>query len=936
MAARGSVRILKTLSFAILAIALVSLLSSSQEGGVGKPELHPTTLILDPASPVDQGRLVNVLAKLENSGGGPSPEFKVEFFIRLRPQGGDVPSWQSFAVVQRRGLSPEEQEVEAQGTLDTANPTLVPTLGIYEVRVVVDSNDQIPEADETNNELIVSLLVQTSRLGKADLRPTSLEFNSDTSPTHPSPFEQTETVLIQAKVVNTGDKDAGPFTVSFSYCGIRDGQTSCATSFTEFATDRLAFSGGLPSGLPNEKTANATLSISQLGLSPGIYLIKVTADPPDADNPTGRIQEQDEANNELTAILSIQGPELHPTGITFNPSLPRLGDTVKVIVTVENSGHGIARNFDVAFFVNGAEFARQTVTVDEESEALVEGFLRTANLKLEVGIQIIQVVVDVTRQISERDETNNEIRTSLTLQTATPRRAELHPKSLILNPRSPIELDANSSLTILSETVNTGEVSARNFEVAFFYRLAGSLRWIPLPCATNCQINELPTGTGIVSEGNLNLVGIAPGKYEVRVLVDPSDALNPEGQVPELDESNNEMKSAMTLLTARKPDLFPDPFSFRLDPASEIRRGTSLNILIDVLNVGEQAAGPFAVEFSLRRLGEEFFTVFARQDVNGLGIGERAPLRARLDTTSIPPGLYELQIVADPDGRIGELNELNNLFTTGPDPRSALFIRGPDLTVLSLQIPQSSSQTGLPTVQPGAQVPLVAQVTNIGVEATGAFDVQFCLQRLGEEPCVPFGQRTSFPGLGIGVVVQATATLDTRSVAQGSYLIQAIVDPTVQGKPFGQVDEENEQNNVGVLPLQIGQGGASTGGGTGGSGSGQADLTALNLSLTPAVAQLGDVVFVQAEVGNIGREDAGRFRVAFFWRRAGEAKTVFFAGTNLSGLAQGARKTVFAELNTSEFFLQGTFEIIVIVDFNEEVRELSESNNRLSQQLIVN
>ncbi|OGF52752.1 MAG: hypothetical protein A2Z21_08225 [Candidatus Fraserbacteria bacterium RBG_16_55_9] len=919
MAAKGVVRVLKILAFVILAVGgLTYLLSSSQPGG-GKPELHPTTLILDPASPVDQGRLVNVLVKFENSGVTAASEFKVEFFIRLRPTPEDPPSWTSFAVSQRRGLSSDEQEVQAEGVLDTSNPGLIPAPGIYEIRVVIDSNDQIPETDETNNELIASLLIQPSKLGKADLRPQALTFE----PT--SPIRQSEMVFVAATVVNTGDKDAGPFDVSFTYCRITEGQTSCPTEFLEF--DRQVFAGGLPKS--GAQDASASLQTLELGLETGIYLIKVSADPPNLDNPSGQIAEQDEANNELIAVLSIQGPELHAISISFNPPLPRVGDTIKVTAVVENSGQGTARNMEVAFYVDGAEFARPTVTLEEGGTALVEGFLKTPDFSLGVGIHVMQIVVDPNHQIAERDETNNELRTSLTLQPSLPRRPELHPKSLVVNPRSPIELHSNLSLTITSEAVNTGEVEARGFLIAFFYRLTGSARWVPLPCTTNCTVSTLPPGTGIVAEGKLSLLGITAGSYEVRVLIDPADAQNPDGQVKELDESNNEMKSALTLLTARKPDLFIDPIGVYVDPSLEIRRGTTVNLSADVLNIGEQAASVFTIEFSLRRLDEEVFTVFARRDVNGLGIGERIAVEVQLSTASLRPGFYELQVVADPENRISELDEGNNVFTTGLDPRGALFLRGPDLAVLNLQIQQPSVSSTILAVSPGQQVPLVAQVTNIGVEATGAFDVEFCRQRLGETSCVPFGERTSFPGLGIGVVVQVQATLDTSNLTPGSYVLQVVVDPTAQGKPAGQVEEENEQNNIALLPLEIlGQGG-TPGGGDG------ADLTALSLTLTPELAQVGDLIQVRVEVGNIGRSGSGPFRVVFFWRKTGESRQVNFAGFNVSNLAVGARQFLSAELDTSLLF-RGSFEVIVVVDFNDDVSEPNESNNRLTKPLRVN
>jgi subtilase family serine protease len=779
MAARGSARTLQFLALVILALGGV--LSFSQPSGGPKPELHPTTLILTPASPVDQGRLVNVSVKLENSGEVPASEFKVEFFIRIRPKGDPMPSWNSFAVAQRQGLSPHEQEVQVTGALDTSNPSFVPAPDIYEIRVVVDSNDQIPESDETNNEFIVSLLVQASSLGRPDLRPQALTFEP------PSPVPPGEMVFVKATVINSGDKDAGPFDVGFSHCRITEGQSSCPNQFVEF--DRRPFAGGLPRN--SVQDVAATLDTSELKLEPGIYLINVTVDPPDAGNRAGQITEQDEANNDLIAVLSLQGPELHPIGLSFDPALPRLGDTVNIAVTIENSGQGTARNVEVAFFVDGAQFDRQVLATVDESPARVQGFLRTAALNLDVGIHSIRVVVDPNNRIAERDETNNEIRTALTLQPPIPRHPELHAKSLTLNPRSPIELDGNSQLTILSEIVNTGQADALGFEVAFSYRLKGNVRWIPLPCTTNCLVTALSPGTGIHAAGALFLLGLTPGNYEVRVVVDPADAPNPNGRVLELDESNNEMQTAFTLLTARKPDLTIDPFSIRFEPPPPVRSGAIVALSVTTVNVGERAAGAFAVEYSLRRPAEENFIVFARDQVDGLEIGGQKTLRVTLDTLPLRPGLYEIQIAVDPENRIDELNEGNNfilfpleiLSPTGEAAGQA------DLTVRGLTVIPDVAQVG-DTVQ------VTAEIANIGQGNAGPFRVVFFWQRKGESRLVFFAG-ANLSGLGPGGRQSLSAQLDTSFLFRGQFDIIVVADYN------NEVAETNEENNRASKLLRV-------------------------------------------------------------------------------------------------------------------------------------
>jgi subtilase family serine protease len=880
-------------------------LSESGEGGLA--ELHLTVLLLEPASPVEQGRLVNVFVELENSGTAAADQFNVEFFVRRLPTGREIPSWRSFDLVELRGLSPEEQEIQVKGVLDTSDPELIPAPDVYEIRVVVDSNDQIPELDETNNELSTTLSVRPSQLGKPDLRPSALLFEP------PSPVDQgaVETVLIRATVVNSGDRDAGPFLVSFTHCRITEAQISCPREFVEFAQDRAFAVGGLPKGAAKE--ASATLDAAEL--EPGTYLIKVVVDPPTPDQPAGQIEEQDEANNELIAVLSLQGPELYPTALSFSPALPRAGDTVEVTATVRNSGKGTARNFQVTFLVNGAQFDLKTLTLAEGQQASIVGVLKTRELNLDVGIHLIRVIVDPFNVIAERDETNNEIRTSLTLQTPLPRLAELHPKGIWLTPSSPIELGARRSLAVFAEVRNTGEIVAHNFQVAFFYRRIGSVRSIPLPCTTNCLVAELSPGSRITAKGELDLSVLAPGNYEVGVVVDPPEAQRPHGRVEELDEANNEMRTSFTLLAARRPDLFLDPLTVRIEPSLQVQRGTSLIIRLEVLNIGEQASEAFLVEFSLRRIDEHLFSVFAREEVEGLDVGARAMMEVSLDTSPLRPGFYELRIVADPENRIEELDELNNIFTTGVGPEAApLFVRGPDLTPLSLSFRDPSIPALAPAVTRGEEVELIVEITNIGIEAAGAFEVEFCRQRLGEQRCVPFSEPVQFPGLGAGVVVQATTVLDTEILEPGSYVIQVVVDPVEPGLPFGQVEEENELNNLAALPLEV---------------LPQPDLELKRITFDPPLPVPRDtLVTIFAEVLNVGQGPARKpFTVEFALRPEGEAECVPFASVEIPGLAPEGQAVVKAQLKLTEAAIQG--QLCVTVDPEKVIPESDEGNNRL-------
>jgi subtilase family serine protease len=889
--------------------------AASQGNGSNRAELHPNFLILDPASPIDQGRLVNIETILENTGEATANAFRVEFFIRNRSE-SETTSWTSFAVDEISGLAPDEQEISARAVLDTTNSSLIPDPGVYEIRVVVDSNNQIPELDESNNELITSISVQASKLGLPDLRAQMVMFSP------PSPISQNEVVEVLGDIINQGDDKAAAFMVQFSYCKVVNplNPTTCSTEYVEFALNEDEFLGGLSKG--GELSTKATLP----ALEPGTYLVRMLIDPPTPHAPAGMIEEQDEANNELIVLFSIQGPELHVTGLEFEPTLPRVGDTISVAATVFNTGQIKAQNAEVAFFVDGAQFDQKTISLADSQSMVVRGTLSTLQQGLEAGVHSIRIVVDPLNLISERDETNNETLTGITLLQSIPAFPELRPKGIRLTPSSPIQRGLNPTLGVEVEIINTGESLARDIDIEFSFRSTGSVRWQTMPCVTNCSVPSLAAGELYKANADLLLFNIDAGTYELRAIVDPSN------RIQELDELNNEIYTSFTILATRLPDLLIDPLNVVFDPSLTERRGTPVDLTFDVINFGEEIAGPFDVEVSLAQINTDNTLGDAiasqRLFVNGLGIGERATLEVPLET-DIKPGFYQVIVTVDPDNRVNELDELNNLFITGP-----LFVRGPDL----IGSPRFVEPTGTifePRLNPGDELIVALDIVNIGIEAAGEFEVDFCIQGIGEDgldsgPCVAFGDEIKFPGLGIGKPVEASATIDTSTLAGGRYSVRMTIDPVSQGLPCGWVEEENENNNASALTIEI----LGDGDGTAGSGTGDADLTVMSLTLNPPFATFGQIIETKAKIGNFGSEDAENFRVVFFYKRVGQDQLFNFAQFSVPKLRPGESLWFTGNLNTALLGV-GDFEIIVIVDFNEEVDESNEQNNRSSQQLIV-
>ncbi len=894
----------------------------SQAGGPALPELHPISLVLSPASPVDKGVSLIARAKIVNTGGSPAPRFIVEFFYRLKSD--PTRPWVSFPdgkglVIVSQGLSPRDQAITVEGTLDTSKAEIEP--GNYEIRVLVDSTNQISEEDETNNELIVGVQIRPSLFNKPDLAPLALTFDP------PSPLEVNRGTTLTATIRNNGPVSAGAFDVQYLFCKLPAPQLTC-DPLVEFA--REAFAEGLQAGeeRSGQKIDFPPRTMAQL--EPGIYLIQVRVDPPSKDQPNGAVEEQDEANNTLTAYLMVKGPELYPESIVLTPTPVRAGDDVLVTVQVVNAGDAPAENVLVALFLDGRRSATATVPqIAGPGRQAAQVSLKTAELS--PGTHELRVVVDPDNRISELDESNNILVTALTLQPPLPRLPELTPKSLIVTPASPLEQGRG---TVIAEILNNGTKTAEGFDVEFSVRESGRLRWNPIPCTANCTNNRLDPNAELTAQAQLP--ALTPGAYEVRIVVDP------QGRVAELDETNNEMVIGFRVIRPRRPDLAITEFAF--DPPSlAAHRGQPVRILFTVENIGDAPVEASEAQCAYRRLEDVTAApvAFARVTVPPLVPGGRFAAECRLETgPPVRPGFYELTVTLDPQNRIEEQNEANNIATSGtgipgqPGQGQALLIFGPDLlpdraTLKVKRVPEIPTPPISFEVTQGELLDLEVTIKNNGQIAAGGFDVAFCIREyFSQQPCTEIGTRSRTTGLGLADEFTAKTQVSTELFAPGVYEIGVIVDPPTPELPFGRVEEVSELNNF-------------IGGPRGPRGFqvvivGKPDLTFREpLVFQPSgPVPIGTILGIFADVQNIGAGRTTRgFKVEFALRRVDDPAQPspdfkVFGTAIITELDVGPDKAkqVKVELDTSNL-VPGLYEIRVTLDPDNVIPEVNETNN---------
>lgn len=927
-------RLLRGLGIVFIVFVVVWGVSQGQGGVPSLPELHPISLVLSPASPVDKGVAVVTKARIVNTGGSPAPRFTVEFFYRIKSD--PTRPWVSFPdgkglVILSQGLSPRDQAITVEGTLDTSKVEIEP--GNYEIRVVVDSTNQISEEDETNNELIVGLQIRPSRLNKPDLLPIALTFDP------PSPLDTNGRTTATAIIRNGGPVDSGAFDVQYLFCKLPAPRSTC-NQLTEFA--RVTIAEGLK---PREERfvkaefPNPRLPIIAQ-LEPGTYLIHVRLDPVSKEQPNGAVEEQDEANNTLIAYLMVKGPELYPESLALTPTLIRIGDEALVTAQIANAGDAPASDVTIAFVMNGRRFTTVTLpeiaakaSTREPGRQVVQVTLKTAELSLQPGVHELQVVVDPDDRISELDESNNVLTTALTLQPPLPRLPELTPKSLFVTPASPLEQGKG---TVTAEILNNGTTIAEGFDVEFSVREVGRLRWNPIPCTANCTSNRLNPNAELIAQAQLP--SLSPGTYEVRVVVDP------QGRVAELDETNNEMIIGFRVIRPRRPDLAITELAF--DPPSlTAHRGQLVRILLTFENLGDAPAQPSEAHCAYRRLEDVTGApvIFDKISIPSLVPGGKFTAQCRLETgPPVRPGFYELTVTVDPQNRIEEQNEANNTATSGtgipgqPGPGQALLIFGPDLVpdraTLKVRRPTTPE---IPVAPPSLEITqgefleLEITVRNTGQIAAGGFDVAFCIREyFSQQPCAEIGTRSRATGLGLTDEFVAKTQVSTETFTPGVYEIGVIVDPPTPDLPYGRVEEVSEQNNT-------------IGGPRAPRGSqviliGKPELTFREpLVFQPSgPVPIGTVLGVFADIQNIGAGRTTRaFRVEFAFRRVDDPAQPSpefraFGTVIVTELEVGPEKAkqVKAELDTRNL-AAGLYEIRVTLDPENVIPELNELNN---------
>ena len=135
------------------------------------------------------------------------------------------------------------------------------------------------------------------------------------------------------------------------------------------------------------------------------------------------------------------------------------------------------------------------------------------------------------------------------------------------------------------------------------------------------------------------------GTYTLKATVDP------DNKIGELNEENNVISTSVTVKPKKLPDLTVE---LEAVPA-EITAGTEVDVRLLIKNIGEADAAAFAVELEVDGVS------LGSTEIEGLAAGASTTVTFSWKPTEA--GTYTLKATVDPDNKIGELNEENNVAT---------------------------------------------------------------------------------------------------------------------------------------------------------------------------------------------------------------------------------------------------------------------------------
>lgn len=506
----------------------------------------------------------------------PALDDSVIITVAIKNQGTDVASASHVVCyVDSTILATEPVTPLDAGTMTTKTFAWRAQAGSHTIKAIADSSGLIAESDETNNTKTFNLTTLA-----ADLIVQSISW----SPENPS---KDDNIVFTITIMNQGNSRSNPSSVHFFI----DGNSRGYQDIT--AID--------PGG-----TLTRTYNwITQSGQ----HALKAVVDE------TNGIKEGDETNNELASTFSTLPPDLIVESISWAPANPSKEDVVSFNATIKNQGIGRADTSHLAYFVDG-EYQSSIMVSPLEADTSANV---TFTYKAISEAHEIKAIIDYYETVMESDENNNENTASfLTLAS------DLTVEGITWLPE---DAGVGDTITFTVTIKNQGEGRAGDSRAMFY--VSGSYQ-------EYLNINPIEADAEATATTQWQAT---TGSHTVGIVVDCDDML------AETNEDNNKLAMSLPILP---PDLtIPNISWLPENPAI----GETVTFTITIRNDGGGKAENFHVAYYMDDI------LLALDPIISINSGVSDN---RTCTWNTQNGLHTFRACIDYNKHISENDENNN------------------------------------------------------------------------------------------------------------------------------------------------------------------------------------------------------------------------------------------------------------------------------------
>jgi subtilase family serine protease/subtilisin family serine protease len=836
--------------------------------------VQPSNLGFSPPVPTF-GDAVSVTATILNNGVLAAQDVLVQFVDVTG--GGFVP----VGAKQTIPLIPPGGSATAQVTFDTRAAGQSGPLGGYErkIQVLVDPHTTIPESNEADNTAVQTLLIAPAAAPNLVLQETNIGIN-------PAAPNAGDMVTVVATVLNTGDSEARQVVVQFfDATPATGGGTSSPVPIGASQVISAIAPGGSATVQVLYDTTNR----------PGDRRIQVMVDS------ANLIPESNETDNMARKTLRVAPPaianlNIQAANIGFDPPQPAPGAQVTIIATVLNDGSAPANEVLVQFMDMTNSTTPIPIGQPQVISTIPAGGSATAQVTYDttglLGDRKIQVVVDPNNLVRESRETDNSIQKTVSLVATAAPNLSIVASNIGVTPASPAE---GSTMTLIATVFNDGNAPADNVIVQFL-DASGSQS---LPIGQPQTIDTIPVG----GSGSTQVSYVvppapptgSPRTLRITVLVDPNNF------IAESKETDNTATRTVPVASSALPNLQLVATNVGYNPPAPVA-GENVLVNMVVLNTGLAPANDVTVQLMDLTDGTAV-PVGAPQLIPTIPAGSSGAALVVFDTTG-KAGIRQLQVIADPNNFIPELDETDN---SAVAPLTVATTPAPNLKVLP-----GNLKFDPPAPEQGDVVTVTVTVINEGNADANDVVVQFTESRGGTS--VPIGMEQTIDTIAAGSSSLLRITY-ANTDEPGEREITVTVDPS------NIIAESDESDNMAskllvVTPPII------------------ANLVIQpgDLVFAPPTPTTGDPVTLTATIHNRGTGAASNVTVLFFDISEGGAEPIG-EPRSLALLEPGTSQAISVTYNTEEKV--GDRRIQVVVDPENTVEESNENDNVVVKTLRI-